>query len=97
MIPRLRHIFGYELFITPKDMQTDLNIFRRRLVKNLKQRSVERYTCNSLFSTTSAAHYKDKVFPDGEFLHATIKDAAQCITCISIKPNNMIHVEARHR
>ena len=32
---------------------------------------------NSLFSTKSDAHYKDKVFPDGECLHATTKDAAQ--------------------
>ena len=29
----------------------------------------------------------------GECLHATIKDAAQCITCLSIKPNNMIHIK----
>ena len=32
------------------------------------------------------------MFPDGEFLHATIKDAAQCIPCLPIKPKNMIHI-----
>ena len=33
------------------------------------------------------------MFPDGECLHATIKYAAQCITCIHIKPRNMIHIK----
>ena len=32
------------------------------------------------------------MFPDGEFLHDTIKDAAQCITYLPIKPNNMINI-----
>ena len=46
-----------------------------------------------LFSTTSAAIYKDKLFQDGKWLHATIKDAAQCITCIPIKQKNMINIK----
>ena len=32
------------------------------------------------------------MFPDGECLHATFKDAAQFITCIPIKTNNMVHI-----
>ena len=69
------------------------NIFRTRLVTYLQHKSVGRHIRNSLFSTTSAAHYKDKVFLDGEFLHATIKYAAQCITYITNKPKNMIHIK----
>ena len=37
--------------------------------------------------------YKDKFFPDGECLNATIKDDAQCITSLFIKPNNIIHIK----
>ena len=33
------------------------------------------------------------MFPHGECLHATIKYAAQCITCIHIKPRNIIHIK----
>ena len=34
------------------------------------------------------------MFPDGEYLHATIKDTDQCIiTCLPIKPNNMINIK----
>ena len=29
---------------------------------------------------------------DGESLHYNIKDAVQCISCTTIKPNNMIHI-----
>ena len=93
MTPRLRQICGYELCIIPLDIKTDLNRFITTLVTYLQHNSFRRHTCNSLFSTTSAAHYKNKVFPDGECLHDTIKDADQCITCISIKPNNMILIK----
>ena len=48
--------------------------------------------CNSLFSNKNYDHYKDKVFPVGECLHAKIKDAAHCITFIPIKPNNIVHI-----
>ena len=48
---------------------------------------------NSLFNKKTDTHYKDVVFPDGECLHATIQDAAQCITCLPIKPNNIIHIK----
>ena len=51
------------------------------------------HTCNSLFSTKIDANYKDKVFPDGECLHTTIKDAVECITCLPIKPKNMIRIK----
>ena len=50
-------------------------------------------TCNISYSTTSATHYKEKLFSDGRFLHATIKDADQCISCTPIKPNNFIHIK----
>ena len=40
-----------------------------------------------------AAHYKEKVFPYGEFLRATTKDASHCISCTPIKPNNIIHIK----
>ena len=74
-------------------MQIDLNIFRTRIVEYLQRKSFERHTRNSLFSSTSAAHWKAIVFIYGECLHDTIKYSAQCITCIPIKPNNMIHIK----
>ena len=73
-------------------MQIDLNGFMTRLIIYLQQKYVVIHTQNILFSTTRDAHYKDTVFPDDEVLHATIKDADQCITCIPIKPKNMIHI-----
>ena len=33
------------------------------------------------------------MFPDGGCLHNTIKNAAQCITCLPIKPNNIINIK----
>ena len=93
MTHKLRHICRCELCIIPKGMQIDLNRFITRLVTDLQQKSAVRHTRTSFFCTTSASHYKDIVFPDDECLHATIKDAAQCITCLSIKPNNMIHIK----
>ena len=33
------------------------------------------------------------MFTDGEYLHATTKDSAQFITCITIKPNNVIYIK----
>ena len=74
-------------------MQIYLNRFITRLATYLQQKPTGRNTHNSLFITKSAAHYKDKLFPYGEFLHATIKYAAQCITCLPIKPNNMIPIK----
>ena len=49
--------------------------------------------CNILSSNKNYDHYKDKVFPVGECLHAKIKDAAHCITFIPIKPNNIVHIK----
>ena len=92
MNPKLRQICGCEICVIPKDMQIELNGFRKIPVKYLPQKSVGRNTCKSLFSTTSAASYKDIVFPYGECLHATIKDADHRINCIPNKPNNMIHI-----
>ena len=74
-------------------MHIDLNIFRIKPVTDLQQNYVGRHTCNSLFSTTSAAHYKDKLFPDSDFLHAAIKDAARCISCNLIKPKIITHMK----
>ena len=77
MTPKLHQICGCEICIIPKYMQIGLNILRTILVTNILHNYVGRHTCNSLFSYKSAANYKDKVFPYGECLHATIKDAAQ--------------------
>ena len=74
-------------------MQIDLNISITRIVTHLQHKSFVIHTHNSLFITTSAARYKYKVFPDGNFLHDTIKGSSQSITCIPIKPNNMINIK----
>ena len=89
--PKSRQICGYELCIIPKDMHIYLNIFITRLVTDLQHKSIGRHTYNSLFIITSAANYKEKVFPDGECFYDKIKDADQCITCLPIKPKNMIN------
>ena len=86
MTPKSHQICGCELCIIPKDMHIYLKRPRTRIVIYLQQKSVGRHIRNSLFSSTSAAHYK-YIFPDGEYLHATIKDAAQCITCLTVKKN----------
>ena len=74
-------------------MYIDLNRFRTRLVTYLLYNYFVRLTLNSLFSTTSAANQKYKLFSDGEFLHDTINDVAQCITCLTNKPNNVINIK----
>ena len=93
MIPKLHQIFGCEFCIIPKDVRIYLNRFITKLVTCLQKKSVDRHTHNILFITTSDAHYKVIVFPYGECLHATIKGADKCITCIEIKPNNIIHIK----
>ena len=93
MAPRLRHICGYGLCIIPKYMQIYFYIFRTNIVTYLQQKSVGRHTHNSVYSTTSDPHYKNKVFPGVECLHATVKDADQCILYTPIKPNIIIHME----
>ena len=90
MTPRLHQICGCELCIIPKDIPTHLNRFRTRIVTDLQYKFVGRHTCNSAFITTSNTHYKEKRFADGGFLHATIKDAAQCISCTPFKTKNVI-------
>ena len=77
MTPKSRQICGCEICITPNNMQFDLNRFRTIIVIYLQQKFIRIHTSNSLFSTTSAAYYKDKLFPDGEFLNTTIKDVDQ--------------------
>ena len=69
-----------------------LNRSLTRLVTYLQHIYVGR-SLNSLFINTSQAHYKNKVFSYGECLHANIKDNAQCIACLNIKPNNMILIK----
>ena len=64
-----------------------------RIVTDLQYKYFGRDTRNSLISTTSAANDKHAVFPVVECLHDTIKDVAQCITCIPIKPNDIIHIK----
>ena len=71
----------------------DLNIPRTKLVTHLQYNYVGRHIKNSLLITTSDENYKDKVFPDGEFLHATIKYEDQCISCTTIKPKDIIHIK----
>ena len=73
MTPKLRQICGCDHCIITKDMYIDLNRFRKILVTYLQHNYVGRYTYNIIFSTTTAAHHKYKLFPDGECLHATIK------------------------
>ena len=51
------------------------------------------HTHNSVHSTISASHYKDRVFPDVECLDATIKYKTQCISYTTIKPDNIIHMK----
>ena len=75
MTPKLCRIWACELCIIKKDTQIDLNRSRTRLVIDLQHKSVGRHTCNSLFSATSAAYYKGKIFLDGESLHTTINNA----------------------
>ena len=66
MTAKLRHTCGYEICIITKYVQVDLNRFITIIVTDLQQKSVGRKTRKVLFSTTSASHYKDKLFPDGE-------------------------------
>ena len=91
--PKLCHIFGCEIYIISKDMHIYLNISRIILVTYLQNNYVGINTLNVLFITKSYLHYKDKVFPDGEFLHDIITDADQCITYLHIKTNNMINIK----
>ena len=93
MTPKLRQICGCALCMIPKDIQIDLNGFITRPAKYLQQKYFWIHTRNCLFITTIDAHYKDIVFLYGEYLHATIKNSAQCITFLPIKPNNMIHIK----
>ena len=93
MTPKLCQICGCEICIIPKDMQIYLNILITILVIYLQKNFVGIHIRNSLFSYTIAAHYKEKFFPYGEFLNDTIKDADHCITCIPIKPKNVIHIK----
>ena len=81
-----------KICIIPKDIHIYLNIFKTNIVLYLPKNKW-RHTCNSAYSTKSAAHNKEKLFPDGEFLHAYIKDSSQCISCTLIKPNNFIHMK----
>ena len=91
--PKLHQICRCNICIIPKYMNIYLNRFRTRLVIYLRHNSIGRHAQNSLFSTTRDVNYKDKVFPFGECLHATRKDVAHCITCITIKQKNIIHIK----
>ena len=71
----------------------DWNIFITKTVTDYNKSQLGEKTQNSAYSTTSATHYKEKLFSDGEFLHVTIKDAAQYIYCNIIKPKNIIHIK----
>ena len=89
----LHQICGCEIFVIPKDIKIDLNRLRTKFVSDLQHNYIGRHTQNSTFSTKSAAHYKEKFFPDGECLHDTTKDTNQCISCNPIKPNNNINMK----
>ena len=56
MNPKLRQIYRFEIWIIPKDMQIDLNIFITRLVTDLQHKYVGSHKNNSAYSTTSDAH-----------------------------------------
>ena len=66
MTIKLRHIWGCELCIIPKDIKIHLNRYITRPVVDLRHNYVGRHIQNRLFSTESSAHYKYKVFPCGE-------------------------------
>ena len=70
----------------------DLNRFITNLVTYLQQNYIGRHTQNSAYSTKTAVHDKDKLFPSGKFLHVIIKDEAQFISCTPIKPENISHI-----
>ena len=55
-------------------MQIYLNRFISKIVTHLQHNYVRRHKLNSEFRTTSAENYMEKVFTDGEYLHATIKE-----------------------
>ena len=76
MTLRLHHICGCRLCIILRDTKIDFKIFRTKIVKDLQHKSVGRHTRNITYSTKSAAQYKEKLFPDGGCLYATIKDTA---------------------
>ena len=86
MTTKLNQICGCELFIIPNYMHIDLNIIITMIVTYFKQKFIERHTCKRLFFTTSDTNYKHQLFPGCEYLHATIRYAYQCMTCIHIKP-----------
>ena len=67
MTPRLYHICRCEICIIPKDLQIHLSIFRTEIVTDLQHNYVGINTHNSEYITTNAAHYREKVFPCGEF------------------------------
>ena len=73
-------------------MHIDLNRIRKKLVSDLQHKYVVRHTQNSTFSTRISEKYKEKVFLNVECLHATIKDAAKCISCTTIKLKNIINM-----
>ena len=93
MTPKLHQIYGCDIFITPKYMQIYLNRFRTIILIYLQHKYFGRHKRNILFITTSDENSKYIVFPEGAFFCATIRDAAQCIACIPIKPNNIIHIQ----
>ena len=74
-------------------MNIDLNRSIRINVTYLEYNYVGRHTRNSLFSTTSSENFRYKVFPVGECLNDTIKDSSWRITCLTIKPKNMINIK----
>ena len=93
MTPILRHIYGCGIWIITKDIQINFNISRKKIVTILQQKSFGIHTCNSAYINTSAAHYKKKVFPDGDCLHATFKYVYHFISYNPTKPKNIICIE----
>ena len=67
MTPILRHICGSDICIICKYRHIHLNRFRKNIVSDLQKNSVGRHAQNTAYSTTSAEHYKEKVFPDDFF------------------------------
>ena len=92
MIPELRQTCKCEIFLVCKYIHIYVKVSITKILSYLKQKYVVRHILNSKFSTTCYAHYKDKEFQDGGFLHVTIKDAYQCRSCTPIKPKIIIHM-----
>ena len=62
MTPWLLHICVCEILLITKDTRIYLNIFKTKVLTDLQHKYVGIHLQNSGYSTTSATHYKEKLF-----------------------------------